>query len=520
MNEESISRANSSSPFGKIALSFSGGGYRAAAFHLGSLDMLYQLGLAQDVSALSTVSGGTFTGMRYALALKAGQPFRDFYNDLKLALLTVDLPKLAFEKLATGTPAIPSGRWNVITAFAQVYDEKLFDGKRFGVFWEDREIPLTEMVFNATEFRTAVAFRFRKSDNPEAKIGNGNVFITADQAKQVRIADIVAASSCFPGGFEPLNFPNDFQWPDNETGRAVLEELRARDWAPLPIMDGGIYDNQGMGSLMLGGNIATEQFGLFIFSDTDQPHDSIYKLPVPQKPGWLRLRHLDLAWWLLLALAAADALLAGYRASTHLHESSGIFNLLSLAMASGTIVVLLWVRAKIIGVLQAVPDLGLRAWDSTKHLKVNQFIDMVHLRISSLFALASGVFMRRIRRMVYDSVFKDARFAEKLVPNLIYDLLHAKSLPAPFEWLNPSEGMRSIANAANQMEVTLWFQNPQQMKDLIACGQITMCYKLLVHMSSHKKDETLPSCCDAVFNRARELFLKLKEDPYALVDPS
>jgi predicted acylesterase/phospholipase RssA len=521
MNEESESRTNLSSPFGKIALSFSGGGYRAAAFHLGSLDMLNELGLLQDVSALSTVSGGTFTGMRYALALTAGQPYREFYNELKTAFLTVDLPTLAFEKLAAGAPTIPSGRWDVITAFAQVYDEKLFAGKRFGVFWEDHPIPLAELIFNATEFRTAVAFRFRKSDYPNAKIGNGNVFITAEEAKQIRIADIVAASSCFPGGFEPLSFPNDFNWPDNETGRTVLEEIRARDWAPLPIMDGGIYDNQGIGSLMLGGDIEIERFGVFIFSDTDRPRDSIYTLPAPRKPGWLRLRHLNLAWWLLIVLAAVVALFSVYMAATRLHGLYGIFDLLSLAMASGTIAVLFWARTKIIGILQAIPKIGLSAWDSTKDLKVNQFIDMIHLRISSLFALASGVFMRRIRQMVFNSVYKDPRFAQKLVANFIYDLPQAKSLPEPLEWLTPSDKMREVADAANKMDVTLWFNEPQQMKDLIACGQITICYKLLLHIIARKKESgvTAPSDLDATFSRARELFLKLKENPYALVDP-
>lgn len=522
MDQKTESKANLSSPFGKIALSLSGGGYRAAGFHLGSLDMLDQLGLLADVSALSTVSGGTFTGMRYALALKAGQPFREFYREFRTALLTVDLPKLAFEKLASSSPSIPSRRWDVITAFAQVYDEKLFDSKRFGVFWDDHASPLTELSFNATEFRTAVAFRFRKSDHPNAKIGNGNVFITAEQAKQIRIADIVAASSCFPGGFEPLSFPNDFNWPDSEIGRAVLEELQTRDWAPLPIMDGGIYDNQGMGSLMLGDSLETGQFGLFIFSDTDQPHDAIYKLPTAREPGWLRLRHLYLLWWLLLALGVTNALASVYMAFTRLHGSLGIFYLLSLAMASGTIAALLWARTKIIGILRAIPKLGLSAWDLTKDLKVNQFIDMVHLRISSLVALASGVFMRRIRRLVYDSVFKDPRFVERLLPNLIYDLLQTKVLPAPLEWVAPSEAMRAVAQAANEMGTTLWFSEPQQLKDLIACGQITMCYKLLVHLTSHRKEGglTAPSQHDEVFNRARDLFLKLKKDPYALVDSS
>ena len=506
-------------PFGPIALSLSGGGYRAAAFPLGAMDMLHRLDLLSDVTTLSTVSGGTFTGVRYALSLKAGQTFRTFYDELKRDLETVDLPTLALAKLTSSAPSIPSGRWDVITAFAQVYDEKLFAGKKFGVFWEGPAIPLTELIFNSTEFRTAVAFRFRKSENPKAKIGNGNVFISAEQAKQIRLADIVAASSCFPGGFEPLSFPDDFQWPDDAAGRTVLKELQGKEWSPLPLMDGGVYDNQGMGSLMLRGNIPVEEFGLFIFSDTDQQQDALFSLPKPRAAGWLRLWHLNLLWWLLLALCVAGAVVSVQFVATPWYRWPGILNLIPLAMGVGMATALLWLRSKITGVFRAIPSLGLGVWSYLKNVKVNQFIGMIEVRIASLFALAASVFMRRIRRLVYDSIFADPRFEKKLVPNLIYDLLQNKNHPAPLDWLNPSDAMRKVAAAAEAMPTTLWFTDPQQMKDLIACGQMTMCYKLLVHVASLCDEDctAIPANVQATFDAARALYMKLKVDPYALV---
>ncbi len=54
-------------PFGDIALCLSGGGYRAATYALGTLDMLDELDLLNDVKLLSTVSGGTFTGLTYSV---------------------------------------------------------------------------------------------------------------------------------------------------------------------------------------------------------------------------------------------------------------------------------------------------------------------------------------------------------------------------------------------------------------------------------------------------------------------
>jgi predicted acylesterase/phospholipase RssA len=511
-------------PFGNIALSLSGGGYRAAAFHLGALDVLHRLDLLKDVSTLSTVSGGTFTGMQYALSLKADIAFRDFYDQFKATLENVDLPSLAFDQLNDGTPSIPSRRWDLITAIAQVYDDKLFQGQRFGVFWSGKPIPLTELIFNATEFRTAVAFRFRKSQHPNAKIGNGKVFITAEQARQIRIADIVAASSCFPGGFEPLSFPDDFNWPDDDVGRKALEELRQNEWCPLPLMDGGVYDNQGMGSLMLNRrhsgsgthadteSISVEDFGLFIFSDTDQKQASLYSLPGRRPSGLLRLKHLSVLWWLLLAASIATALVS-------IKFTIVPWNLFPLGMAIGTVAALIWVRRTISESFKRIPKVGLNAWDHLKRLKTNQFIDMLELRASSLVALASSVFMRRIRRLVFDSVYNDISLTPKLVSNLIYGVLEHHQRPPELEWLEPSDRMRKVAEAANTMPTTLWFTDPQQMKDLIACGQISICHKLILHIASSVSvaGGSIPPSLQAVHDKAHTLFLALNDEPYSLL---
>ncbi len=100
-------------PLGAIALSLSGGGYRAAGFHLGVLDLLNRLDLLKDVSALSTVSGGTFTGMRYALAQKTGEAFPDFFERFSRDLRSVNVVNLALAKLTEERsfhPFLPLGR--------------------------------------------------------------------------------------------------------------------------------------------------------------------------------------------------------------------------------------------------------------------------------------------------------------------------------------------------------------------------------------------------------------------------
>jgi NTE family protein len=55
---------------GKLGLALSGGGFRAAYFHLGTLAGLAELGLLREVQVVSTVSGGSIVGALYYLHLK------------------------------------------------------------------------------------------------------------------------------------------------------------------------------------------------------------------------------------------------------------------------------------------------------------------------------------------------------------------------------------------------------------------------------------------------------------------
>ncbi|MCI0654819.1 MAG: patatin-like phospholipase family protein, partial [Methylococcaceae bacterium] len=54
----------------KLGLSLSGGGFRAALFHIGTLARLAELDLLRHVQVLSTVSGGSIIGAMYYLKLK------------------------------------------------------------------------------------------------------------------------------------------------------------------------------------------------------------------------------------------------------------------------------------------------------------------------------------------------------------------------------------------------------------------------------------------------------------------
>ncbi len=260
----------------QIALSLSGGGVRAIGFHLGTMSMLRRLGLIRNIEILSTVSGGSMPGIGYSLAQQVGRSFQDFFDDFYAFLPQLNILEQLLKGMTNRCPPAPSGRRDMITSMANIYEEFYFE-RYFGSYVKGGALTfdvllnqpgrghLKEMIFNATEFKTGTAFRFQVSQY-RCLIGNGNISLCRKHAGQIRIADIMASSSCIPVGMEPLFFPDDFRWPDdgpwgerrksrvrptNEEIRAALERNTNTGKPTFALMDGGVYDNQGITSTLL-----------------------------------------------------------------------------------------------------------------------------------------------------------------------------------------------------------------------------------------------------------------------------
>src|SRR5688572_32963733 len=65
----------------RLGLSLSGGGYRAAAFHLGTLKKLSEMGVLERVDVLSTISGGSITGAAYCLHKGSYPEFHSYMRE-------------------------------------------------------------------------------------------------------------------------------------------------------------------------------------------------------------------------------------------------------------------------------------------------------------------------------------------------------------------------------------------------------------------------------------------------------
>jgi predicted acylesterase/phospholipase RssA len=501
-----------------IALCFSGGGYRAAAFHLGVLTYLHRIQLLPQVEILSTVSGGTLAGLTYAYSLKKKRNFEEFYIGFHEFLSSVNLVKLSFANIGKKSESA-LGFEDLITSIADVYDAKLFSGDRFEIFWQKPAVHLQEIIFNATEFRTGIDFRFQKSRNDKARMGNGNVNISLKDAQKIRLADIAAASSCFPGGFEPLAFPHDFQWPD----KVIPQSLKEKFTKALPLMDGGIYDNQGIDAALLAIKRHKKEIGMFIISDTDQKKDDMFIFPEKKSTLSLSLDSINkiLLAFMALSIFSGAALLTNlWYSIKHSAEWMPAFLVYGFpAIVLGLLAYgIYWLRHKIkTEVFNRIPKMHLAAWNEIKHLTIDQVIDMAALRVTSLFALASSVFMKRIRSLVFAHVYNDEQYEHKRVSNLIYELDGTKNYRAV--WLKPSKEMQEITCTAANMPTTLWFDDFADLQKLIACGEYSICYNLIDYILRRygEQKSKYPAWVKELFIRLVEDWKKFESNPMMMV---
>ncbi len=275
----------------RLALSISGGGHRAAAFGLGTIALLQELGIMERVAVLSTVSGGSLVGGFY-LCAKAGflhdaevpqqaleawrddgfrhrfiLPFLAFLHDGRLGdRLVADLLPIP---LGPGTKLIRSAAEEVQALLQKHHYPDTLGHQAIRTLLATDGCAPDHIYFNAADLTSLDLFRFGVMRRAVTKPGDAPYYEPAyvvnrfripidtkveDPAQIVaaslRIADCVAASFCFPGGFEPLIFPDDFLRlrTEDEDLLAVTTRL-CGGVAAVALMDGGLYDNLGLASV-------------------------------------------------------------------------------------------------------------------------------------------------------------------------------------------------------------------------------------------------------------------------------
>ncbi|MEZ4698921.1 MAG: patatin-like phospholipase family protein [Rhodothermales bacterium] len=534
-----------------IGLALSGGGFRAAGFHLGTLAYLHRAGLLDQVEALSTVSGGTFAGAAYVLALIEKKPFEAFFSSFYGFLTHEVVLRKGLAGLSEEHPDVPSGRKALIISMADVYTRTLCsrpDGTPY-VFGDvlDAGLPIKEIAFNATEFQTGKAFRFQTSQT-RGFIGNSSIRLSRLEAAGIRLGDIVAASSCFPGGFEPIAFPFDFAWPGGKLPASLKTQFE-RGGAPRPIalMDGGVYDNQGFDSLLLaerrdrnnldpGETPETDALGLLVISDVDKAHETLYDFPSVDIGSPITLNTVNRISQAMLLVATVYGALLGYRffdRAASLDVLEALLLGLPFVLVAAMAIIIFWVRRQARAAIRRVPHADRALWSDIKGLTLTQVVEMGVARMASLFALSSRVFMKRIRQMGYDLLYESPEYAGRQLSTLIYDLTpenpQYRYLRTGF--LDPTPTLRRVIGVAAGLPTGLWFEAEYELPCLVATGQATLCYNLMKYIAANYElagakveNEDAPRMpmtpdIQALWDRLEADWRALNDDPYALLTP-
>lgn len=241
----------------KIGLALSGGGYRAAAYHIGTLKALNKLGVLDNIDVVSSISGGSITAAYYALHK---DDFEEFETSLiaKLRCGVLWKPIICLIMEALGILGIHAWLltmimnvtcicvcWKVALSIilclicialivvllhkivpTSSLIEKLYRCKFFGnktlANLPDRPM----LAINATEVECNQHFTFSK-----LKVAGGPKYKKDYFRKdEIPISLAVMASSAYPM-FSPVKVPKRFLLDENSE-------------SPI-LVDGGIYDNHG-----------------------------------------------------------------------------------------------------------------------------------------------------------------------------------------------------------------------------------------------------------------------------------
>jgi NTE family protein len=227
----------------EIGLTLSGGGIRAAVFHLGVLNRLAAEDLLESVTQLSTVSGGSL--VMAAVMAKAqmqwpsSSDFRSrLYPELRTLLTTIDLLSIK----AIGWSGVLRFNHRLFVHWAQVLAELL--AKQWGVDGGIQDLPDRPVWWiNTTCFETGKNWRFGKREMGDWQFGR-------HYNPPFRLAEAAAASAAVPYavGALRLELPADGWYRTDPATRRPLEK-RSPPQPSVRLWDGGAYENLGLESM-------------------------------------------------------------------------------------------------------------------------------------------------------------------------------------------------------------------------------------------------------------------------------
>ncbi|ARV08541.1 hypothetical protein BTO05_02375 [Winogradskyella sp. PC-19] len=538
-------------PFNNIGLCFSGGGYRATFFALGIVSYLDNIAydgqsLLSKVKALSSVSGGTLLAVAYAKAVQADDYnfktfFKTFYNTFTPdndKLLETAISKLEDDAVWENT----TKKRSLINAFALTYAEMPVFSGSFEYFEESKIKQLEQVCFNATDFSFGLTYRFQNSGDFGNKPLNNSV--VKDLSHQIKLGDVIASSSCFPVGFEPLVFPDDYFENHQSVDYKNLKGLE-RFIDGVGIMDGGIADNQGIGSMMLIDNrltrkdkgldlIMVNDVGSYKMKPWQQDTNAIGKNSTVKNLINKALQYFTIKplYWILLLiglllLVLNDIDLIWSKSYTSLNIIGGaIFGVGLLLTVFGLVASV--IKTSVLGRIKRlfkknVPEPLLDDILTFQKLDISLVQRMLTDRLTSAMTMINDVFLKQMRRLNYDLFYSKSSLNNRRITTTVYKL-NGQETPYSKNTTNSkipkaSKSLESVCLTASETPTTLWWDKTDiaknRMETLIACGQFTACYELMDYILELKKGE---NSIIEDFTEIDKLYKTLKKDWKAFND--
>ena len=211
----------------RLAVTLSGGGFRATLAGVGALRLLADAGLLGQLGYLSSVSGGSITNGMTAKAWpklsKADFATKAFDEEVTEPLVRrISGGSLKFALLRNFWRTF--GKDTRTDLLADRFDEWFFEGMQLedldeGVRW----------IISAANLVTGARFGFERE-----VLGDYTIGLRPTAGSGLRISQAVAASAAVPGSFAPV----------------VMDRLDfpCANEAPV-LLDGGVYDNTGLEAL-------------------------------------------------------------------------------------------------------------------------------------------------------------------------------------------------------------------------------------------------------------------------------
>ena len=156
-----------------------------------------------------------------------------------------------------------------------------------------------------------------------------------------------------------------------------------------------------------------------------------------------------------------------------------------------------------------------RRWKDLRDLRLSTLKEMMGLRLSSTWALTGTIFLNRIRSLGYSLMENRGDLKNRIIKHEIYGIVDQENRSSKHA---PSAQMLAVAQRAASMETALWYDNDDQLKDLVASGQFTMCYNLLEHIDKLRvagEDRNLKA---TLYERLAGDWEKLRKNPFRLID--